>query len=433
MTSRLQEFLGHLPTVTLGLLFINIGVHAFIFLTSWPVNDFSFIPFLILKEGQYYRIVTSAFVHGGMFHIAMNMMSLVALGGALEPAYGSIRFLWISLLAIFLAGGIAFAFLYLCSVLINPSYLFTNSVGYSGVLFSYAVIEAFHSAEASRSVFGIFSVPTKWYPFILLLILQFILPNISFSGHLGGLLAGMLLISGIGNDLLLPSPERFERIEGCLIPGAVRRLTSYRPITTRELVHPYFEARGPGRIACNALAVGWSLLLTGLTCAWNLLATGLAVIGLPTDACHRSYSSCTASISSCWQRLLQQGQGQQGYEPLAQESTHSPLALEEGTATNTLVDGEGEGEGRDAAVQEAVSSSVVSAREMSALAALSRFQAQAQQGSATIRPHSRSNSRTSSPQASAATAAAPVKAKPKDAEEVKGAGKAVPTGRALEV
>lgn len=50
--------------------------------------------------------------------------------------------------------------------------MYANSIGYSGVLFAYAGIEAFHSAQPSRSVFGIFSVPTKAYPFILLIVLQ---------------------------------------------------------------------------------------------------------------------------------------------------------------------------------------------------------------------------------------------------------------------
>ena len=54
----------------------------------------------------------------------------------------------------------------------QPNALNTSAVGYSGVLFTYALIEAFHSAEVSRSVFGLFSVPTKAYPFILLVLIQ---------------------------------------------------------------------------------------------------------------------------------------------------------------------------------------------------------------------------------------------------------------------
>jgi hypothetical protein len=54
----------------------------------------------------------------------------------------------------------------------QPGELNTSAVGYSGVLFSYALVEAFHSTETSRSVFGFFSVPTKAYPFILLALIQ---------------------------------------------------------------------------------------------------------------------------------------------------------------------------------------------------------------------------------------------------------------------
>ncbi len=71
----------------------------------------------------------------------------------------------------------------------DPGALNTSAVGYSGVLFAYALIEAFHSVESSRSVFGLFSVPTKAYPFILLVLIQVsTLPaHLSIREHLCGL------------------------------------------------------------------------------------------------------------------------------------------------------------------------------------------------------------------------------------------------------
>lgn len=54
----------------------------------------------------------------------------------------------------------------------NSSYLYSSGVGYSGVLFSYAVLESFHTTATSRSVFGLFSVPAKVFPFILLVLIQ---------------------------------------------------------------------------------------------------------------------------------------------------------------------------------------------------------------------------------------------------------------------
>jgi hypothetical protein len=47
---------------------------------------------------------------------------------------------------------------------------------------------------SSRSVFGFFSVPAKLYPWVLLVLLQLLMPGISFLGHLGGILSGYLCI-----------------------------------------------------------------------------------------------------------------------------------------------------------------------------------------------------------------------------------------------
>ena len=39
-----------------------------------------------------------------------------------------------------------------------------SAVGYSGVLFTYALLETYHSQVDTRSIFGFFSVPAKLYP-----------------------------------------------------------------------------------------------------------------------------------------------------------------------------------------------------------------------------------------------------------------------------
>jgi membrane associated rhomboid family serine protease len=143
------------------------------FITDYDIGPFTFFPYNVLYKGEWYRMFTSAFLHGGLMHIGMNMMSLIALGGGLEPAYGTTRFYYITLLSIILEGIFYVTLTYLCAKISGDiSYLYSNSIGYSGVLFSYAVVEAFHSPIQSRSVFGCFNVPTKAYPFVLLVILQ---------------------------------------------------------------------------------------------------------------------------------------------------------------------------------------------------------------------------------------------------------------------
>lgn len=66
----------------------------------------------------------------------------------------------------------------------DPSFMNSNSVGFSGVLFAYAVIESFHSHETSRSLFGVISFPTKIYPFVLLIVLQVLSPHYSLLSTL---------------------------------------------------------------------------------------------------------------------------------------------------------------------------------------------------------------------------------------------------------
>ncbi|RYY84753.1 hypothetical protein EON63_08650, partial [archaeon] len=71
-----------------------------------------------------------------------------------------------------------------------------------------------------------------------------------------------MIISGVGADLLILSHETFERIEPCLIPAAVRSMASYRPLTTKSLVHPYFDARGVCSILYNCVCVCGNILYT---------------------------------------------------------------------------------------------------------------------------------------------------------------------------
>ena len=66
----------------------------------------------------------------------------------------------------------------------------TSAVGFSGVIFSLATLESFLSPTPTRSVFGLFTVPTRIYPWALLLVLQ-LMPGISFLGHFSGLLIGI--------------------------------------------------------------------------------------------------------------------------------------------------------------------------------------------------------------------------------------------------
>ena len=103
-TARAQEFLSSIPIVTKCLLIFNVMVHAVIFLTSYPVYFLAINPILVIYRGEYYRLISSAFVHGGILHIAMNMSTLLAIGGSLENQYGSLYLIFLTLWALILDG-----------------------------------------------------------------------------------------------------------------------------------------------------------------------------------------------------------------------------------------------------------------------------------------------------------------------------------------
>lgn len=132
-------------------------------------------------NGEYYRLLTSMFLHYGIFHLLLNMYALWIVGGALEPLLGRARFLALYLLS-GLGGGVA-------------TYLFA---GVSTI-----------SAGASGAVFGLFAAfyilmrrlgrDTSMITMILVinLVITFLVPNISIWGHLGGLVTGGIIAAGL--------------------------------------------------------------------------------------------------------------------------------------------------------------------------------------------------------------------------------------------
>lgn len=83
--SRLAELVNGMPLVTLVLIFVNVLVYVCDNLGDFSANTatFSISAASVLSQLELWRIVSAAFVHGGIMHIGMNMMSLYQLGAGL--------------------------------------------------------------------------------------------------------------------------------------------------------------------------------------------------------------------------------------------------------------------------------------------------------------------------------------------------------------
>lgn len=134
----------------------------------------------IINQGQYWRLITWGFLHGGIVHIAVNMYSLYYAGSQVNRIYGNKRYI-----AIYLFSSVGASLM----SMINSNSL---SVGASGAIFGLlGAMASFALKERSRIGKGylvnlVSVIATN-------LIIGFMLPNIDNFGHIGGLLVGCIL------------------------------------------------------------------------------------------------------------------------------------------------------------------------------------------------------------------------------------------------
>jgi membrane associated rhomboid family serine protease len=135
---------------------------------------------------EWWRLLTAGFLHGGLFHLLLNMYALYWLGRMIEPAIGHLRFV-----ALYLASLLCGSF---GALLLSPDAV---TVGASTAIFG--LLGACVVMARSR---GIDLMSSGIGPILLINLLVTFFPgfNISIGGHLGGLVGGfvaMLAIEGL--------------------------------------------------------------------------------------------------------------------------------------------------------------------------------------------------------------------------------------------
>ena len=138
----------------------------------------------LVSQGQWYRIITAMFMHGGFLHLAFNMYALYILGANTEALYGTYKFLSFYLLS-GIVGNIATQFFYYDSL----------SVGASGAIFG-LVGALFGAGFRKDTPFYVKPLTgTALLPMIILNIVLGFMPGsgINNAAHIGGLVTGMIL------------------------------------------------------------------------------------------------------------------------------------------------------------------------------------------------------------------------------------------------
>lgn len=170
------------PYVTWGLCIALIIVWVAELFIPAVIQNFAFLPLLGLFEP--WRFITAAFLHSvpSPFHLAFNTWALLVVGRALEPVVGHVK--------LALAFGIsAFgALMAQClTVFVDPNAWITPTVGASGAVFGF-----FGMVLAIQKVLRL-----PWTEMATLIGLNFVIgfmvPNVAWVAHLGGLVVGLVL------------------------------------------------------------------------------------------------------------------------------------------------------------------------------------------------------------------------------------------------
>lgn len=177
--------------ITKILLGINIAVFVAVLANSALADDLELLgranfyyggPLEGIAEGQWYRLVTSMFLHQEVWHIAFNMLGLWWLGGPLEAALGRARFL-----ALYMLSGLAgSALTYWLAALNQPS------LGASGAIFGLLGATAVLMRRLNYDMRPVFALLA-----INLIITFNPWGGIAWQAHVGGLVAGTLIAIGM--------------------------------------------------------------------------------------------------------------------------------------------------------------------------------------------------------------------------------------------
>lgn len=180
------------PVITQALIAINLAVYALQLINPNLVNFGLFVP--IWGAAEPWRFLTAAFLHSGLWHIGFNMYALYLVGPSLELVLGRARYLTLYLLAA-LGGSVM---VLLLADPLGPSWR-TAVVGASGAVFGLFGALALTMRRLKRSDSQILLI------IALNVVLGFVIPGISWEGHLGGLLTGGVLA---GAFLFAPPKHR---------------------------------------------------------------------------------------------------------------------------------------------------------------------------------------------------------------------------------
>jgi membrane associated rhomboid family serine protease len=137
----------------------------------------------VVAHGDWWRLITAAFLHASLIHIGSNMLALWWLGGPVEQYLGPVRYI-----GLYLVSGLAGS---AGALVVNP---LSVTVGASGAIFgimgALLILEWQQTGRLTGNAAGLIAIN---------LVISVAIPGISIGGHIGGLIGGILCTLAFAN------------------------------------------------------------------------------------------------------------------------------------------------------------------------------------------------------------------------------------------
>lgn len=191
------------PYITYALIIINVLLYFIPLLFGFydnMVNNFCLYGPSV-RNGEFYRLITSMFIHGDIFHLMFNMYALYIIGSQLESYIGRYKYIVVYFFSGILGG------------LLSISLSNYASIGASGAIFG-LMGSLLYFGYHYRLLLESF-LKSQLIPVILInLLYGFMIPGIDNFAHIGGLIGGVLITSVVG---IKYKSSKSEQINGFII------------------------------------------------------------------------------------------------------------------------------------------------------------------------------------------------------------------------
>lgn len=188
-----EVFSAKTPYITYALIIINIIIFLLMYIIgngsedTRTLVDFGALSKILVKYGDYYRIITCAFLHIGILHLLCNMYALYIIGKDIESFFGRFKYIFIYLISTIVGS--------LMSLTFMDEY--TISAGASGAIFGLMGSLLYFGYNYRVTLNN--SINKQILPIIFInLLFGFMSSGVDNFAHLGGLLGGYIASIVVG-------------------------------------------------------------------------------------------------------------------------------------------------------------------------------------------------------------------------------------------